>query len=67
MRLTKWQKDAAERILWTALAAGISTAGVYVTELPSQWIAVGTVIITVLKTIVATRVGDPNSAALMKE
>jgi hypothetical protein len=64
--MTKFWKDAGERILWTAVAAALSAAGVYITELPEVWIPIGTVILTTLKTLVAAHVGDPNTASFSK-
>lgn len=63
----KFWKDAGERVLWTFLAAVLSTAGVYITDLPSEWIPVGTVLFTTLKVFVARHVGDPESAAMAKK
>jgi uncharacterized membrane protein YccC len=63
----KFWKDAGERVLWTFLAAVLATAGVYVTDLPQEFIPVGTVLITTLKVLVAHHVGNPDTAALVKE
>lgn len=60
-------KDALERVLWTAVAAGLSSLGVYVTDLPAEWIPVGTVIFTTLKVMVAKKVGNPDTASMLKE
>lgn len=62
--MPKFWKDALERILFTSLAAGISAGGVYVTHLPPVWVPVATVILTVVKTLVAGQVGDKSSAAI---
>lgn len=63
----KYFKDALERVLWTAVAAGLSALGVYVADLPSEWIPVGTVILTTLKVLVAKKVGNPDTASMSKE
>lgn len=63
----KYWKDALERILWTALAAAISAGGVYVADLPEVYIPIATVVLTTVKVSVAKRIGDPESAAIMKE
>lgn len=60
-------KDAFERVLWTAVAAGLSAAGVYVADLPAEWIPVGTVILTMFKVMVAKKVGNPDNASMRKE
>jgi hypothetical protein len=63
--LNKFWKDALERVLFTSLAAGLSAGGVYIDKLPSIWIPVGTVILTMVKTIIAGQLGDKSSAALL--
>lgn len=63
----KYFKDALERVLWTAVAAGLSALGVYVADLPAEWIPVGTVVITTLKVLVAKKVGNPDNASMLKE
>lgn len=60
-------RDAGERILWTAVAAALSAAGVYITELPAIWVPIATVALTTVKTLVAKQIGDPNTAAMSKE
>lgn len=64
--MPKYLRDALERVLWTSVAAAVSAAAVYVNDLPDVWIPIGTVIFTTLKVLVAKKVGDPNSAALLK-
>lgn len=60
--MSKFWKDALERIAWTAVAAALAAAGVYITELPEVWVPIATVALTTLKTLVAKQVGDPNKA-----
>ena len=62
----KFWKDARERILWTFIAAAVSAAGVYVTDLPQEFVPIGTVLLTTLKVLVARHVGDPDTAAITK-
>jgi len=57
--------DMAERIGWTAVSAGLSALTVYTTKLPSEYIPIGTVVLTMLKTLIASRIGDKSSAALL--
>jgi hypothetical protein len=64
--MPKYLRDALERVLWTSVAAAVSAAAVYVNDLPEVWVPIGTVILTTLKVLVAKKVGDPNSAALLK-
>ena len=63
--MPKFWKDALERVLFTALAAGLSAGGVYITKLPDIWIPVATVVLTLVKTLIAGQVGDKSSAALL--
>lgn len=63
----KYMKDALERILWTALAAAIASGTVYIADLPKVWIPIATVVATTAKVLVAKQIGDPESAAFIKE
>lgn len=60
--MSKFWRDALERVAWTIFAAGIPTAAYYVDLLPAQWIPLGTVVLTVLKVLVAGHVGNPDTA-----
>jgi hypothetical protein len=64
--VTKFWKDALERITWTAVAAALSATGVYLTELPEVWVPIATVALTTLKTLVAKQAGDPTTASFAK-
>lgn len=61
--MSKYWKDALERIGWTAVAAVVSATGVHITELPEVWIPIATVALTTLKTLIAKQIGDPNTAS----
>jgi hypothetical protein len=65
--LNKYWRDAAERVSWTIAAAGVASAAVYVSDLPPAWVPVGTVIVTVLKTLIAGHVGNPDTAKFDKK
>lgn len=65
--MSKFWKDAVERIGWTAAAAAIPAAAYYVDLLPVQWIPVATVILTVVKTLVAKHFGNPETATFDKK
>lgn len=65
--MRKYWRDALERILWTALAAALAAGGVYIADLPEVYIPIATVVLTTVKVAVAKKVGDPNSAAMLKE
>lgn len=65
--MRKYWRDAIERILWTALAAALAAGGVYIADLPEVYIPIATVVLTTVKVAVAKKVGDPNSAAMLKE
>ena len=64
--MSKYWKDALERIGWTAAAAVVSATGVHITELPEVWIPIATVALTTLKTLIAKQIGDPNTASFAK-
>ncbi len=64
---SKYFKDAFERVLWTSVAAGLSALGVYVTDLPAEWIPVGTAILAVIQAAVAKKRGNPDNASMLKE
>lgn len=52
-KLTVKQKDALERVAWTTLQVGLPTLAAYLDMLPVAWIPVGTVVLAVLKNLVA--------------
>lgn len=60
----KYVKDAAERIIWTAVQASVAVAAVYVAGLPEVWIAPAAAVVAAIKTIAAQRIGDKSSAAI---
>lgn len=64
--MSKFWKDALERIGWTFIAAAIPVAAYYAELLPPQWIGPATVLITVAKTLVAGHVGNPDTAKFDK-
>ena len=64
---SKWFKDAGERVIWTAVAAGSAAAITYLSGLDWVWAPVLTTVLTVVKTTAARYVGDSDSAALRKE
>lgn len=64
---TKLIKDIAERALWTAVQTFIAVYTVGgVDELKSAFTAAIAAGLSVLKGFVATKVGDPKSAATLK-
>lgn len=65
--MSKYWKDALERIGWTGAAAVVSAAGVHITDLPEVWIPIATVVLTTVKTLIAKQIGDPTTASFMKE
>lgn len=52
--LSAHQKDALARVGWTTLQVGLPSLAVYMDMLPPVWIPVGTVILAVLKNLVAS-------------
>lgn len=59
--------DAAERIGVTAALAGIGVALVEIADWPFVWVPVLAAVLNVLKVILATRVGDPNTGGFVDE
>lgn len=64
--MSKFAKDLAERVLWTAVQAGLAVLAVEVTNLDYAWVPAATVALAVAKGLVAKKVGDPDSAALRR-
>ena len=59
MKLSARQKDALERIGWTTLQVAIPSIAIEFTHLPAAWIPLGTVILAVIKNVVAAHNGAP--------
>lgn len=53
MTFTPKQKDALMRVLWTTLQVAVPSIAVYLAKLPPEWIPVGTVVLAVIKNLVA--------------
>lgn len=65
--MTKLHKDILERALWTAIQAFVAVYTVGgVDELKSAGTAAVAAGISVIKGFVATKIGDPESAATIK-
>lgn len=65
--MSKYWRDALERILWTTLAVAIPYATVYVADLPVAWAPLGSFGITLLKVLVAGHVGNEDTAKFDKK
>lgn len=61
----KWLKDAAERILWTAAQVITGAIIIEVSNVDATWAILIIPGLTVLKTALAKKVGDPTSAAIV--
>lgn len=55
----------AERVLWTAVQAGVGVIAVVVTEIPTVWAPVIATVLSVVKGFLARKVGDPQSPATL--
>lgn len=55
-------KDAWSRIGWTTLQVGIPAVAYYVNILPAQLVPVGTVVLAVIKNVVADHFNTKESA-----
>jgi hypothetical protein len=64
--LTKYQKDALERVGATMLYAGISVVIAMTTGMSYDWTPYLTVGLNMLKVFLARFVGDPNTASFSK-
>lgn len=70
----RWSRDAAERVMWTAIEAAIGAIGAegFATMVLELDLSIGraalfaalTTVASILKTVAARRRGDPGSAAL---
>jgi cobalamin biosynthesis protein CbiD len=56
--------DGAERVFWTAAAAAVSAGLVVIADWDPIMVAVITPVLTTLKVLVATKIGDPDTAAI---
>lgn len=61
---TKWAKDVAERVAWTAAEVVLSYVVVSSIGLPEWAVMPATAGLAWLKGVVAKHVGDPTSAAI---
>jgi len=59
----KWFLDSAERVAWTAAQVVASTVTVEMLNLPAEWIPVGAVVLAMLKSAVARKIGRDDSAS----
>lgn len=68
----KWLKDALERAAATAAEAALSVLGLDMLDVfKADWkmavgVAAGGAVLSLLKSVAARKVGDPDSAAMMK-
>lgn len=66
MNIALW-KDIAERAIWTAIQAFIAVVTVSGWDWESIGAAVLAAVISVVKGVAATRVGDPHTAATIRQ
>lgn len=65
--MSKLTKDIIERTFWTAVQAFLAVwVMTDVSSLKSAAVAAGAAVIAVLKALAATKIGDPESAATLK-
>ena len=62
--MTLLVRDSAERILWTAVEAGLAVVAVDQLGLPAWAILPAAAALAALKTFVASRIGNRESAAM---
>lgn len=59
----KWR--LLERVLWTAVQAGLGLVTVEAFDLPAVYVPIVAAVLSVVKGYVAKRVGDPNDPATL--
>lgn len=62
-RVFKWR--LFERVLWTAVQAGLGLVTVEMFDLPAVYVPIVASVLAVVKGYVARRVGDPNDPATL--
>lgn len=62
-KLPVFYRDACERVLWTAVQAGIGVAATAAAHVPVEYAAVVAVALAVVKATVARHIGDPETAS----
>lgn len=61
-------KDLAERVVWTAVQAFVSVFAVTdLSSAKSAGVAAAAAVLSVLKGVAATKVGDPGTAAFLRK
>lgn len=61
--MSKYVKDLLERVLWTALQAGIGVATVEIADLDYVWVPIVATILAIAKGFVAKQIGNADSAS----
>lgn len=62
MNVPKKYRDLAARAGWTAAQAGLGLVTVEALDLPAAWAPIIAVVLSALKSFIATKVGDPSTA-----
>jgi hypothetical protein len=62
IRFRRWLKDAAERVIWTGAQVVVASVSVEALGLPEWAIVPATIGLAALKSLVARKVGDDDSA-----
>lgn len=65
MKLTKYQKDIIERVLWTAIQAAAAVFSANLAGLDPIWAVPLAAVFASIKSLAARAIGDPNSAATL--
>ncbi len=61
---TKYVKDLAERVFWTAAEAAVAYVSVDQLNIPKVWVPVVATGLAFVKGIIAKHIGDSNTAAI---
>lgn len=59
----KFIKDTTERVVWTAIQAGVGVVAASAADWPKEWAFVIAAGIALVKGLVARHIGDPDSAS----
>lgn len=59
--------DSAERVAVTAALAGVGVALVEIADWPFVWVPILAAVLNVVKVLLASRVGDPNTGGFVDE
>lgn len=63
--MPKFRLDLIERVIWTAIQAGLALVTVEALDIPQAYAVIVAAVLATVKGFVARKVGDPTSAATL--